>query len=119
MRRPGTRLAASVVIAVSVALPPAAQSGVFQPGGTSPRIQTLEREFSQKGATPVAEFWAEVARIHAPLIEPVPGQPDQVRVTFVYRSAPDITSVKAFNLAMTRVAATDVWFATMTMNKAR
>ena len=87
----------------------------------SPQIEAL------RGAMPSAErhsrvqrFWQIVERTGTPLIEPVPGAPDRMTVTFVWRSvggtgAPGVFGV--FNTKpwdrgdpMEHVPGTDIWF---------
>jgi enterochelin esterase family protein len=67
-----------------------------------------------------ADFWREIERTGAPLIEPVPDQPRRRRVTFVFRGDDSTRNVLLFrgpNATMdlganplVRLAGTDVWY---------
>ena len=91
--------------------------GPIQPTDPGPRIQQLKGQIAAGRAAAVSEFWAQVGRDHAPLVEAISGDPGHVRVTFVWRAAPDTRSVMVAGLPMTAIAGTDVWYASILMEK--
>ena len=56
----------------------------------SPRLLALQRNLGQGDrAGALARFWKEVAKAGTPMIEPVPGKPDAMRVTFLAKGPID------------------------------
>jgi len=49
----------------------------------SPRLQLLERDIHNFGSSALKEFWGEIERRGAPIIEP--GADDYSLVTFLWR----------------------------------
>ncbi|MEU8899414.1 alpha/beta hydrolase-fold protein [Nocardia sp. NPDC048505] len=89
----------------------------------SPRLRTLEREIRADAAA-LERFWAELAASGAPLIEPVPGRPDERLVTVVWRETRSVSGVyvlanrvtdgaNARRGMMRRIDGTDVWYASL------
>lgn len=83
----------------------------------SPRLVKL-REARQKGAGPaaIARFWLDVAeRGGTPLIEPIPGDPRHVLVTFLWTGNEATRGVLilgsiAGDAPMARLAGTNIWY---------
>ena len=79
-----------VLVLVFVAsITPQLQSGRgIEPTGTSPRIQRLKTDIASGLQGVVNRFWADLARQHTPIVEPVTGRPDRVLVTLVWSGSP-------------------------------
>jgi enterochelin esterase-like enzyme len=109
-------LGAIGLIALVLISGPRAQSrGPIDPTGTSPRITQLKRDIAS-GAPGVADrFWTTLSREHAPIIEPVPGDPTHVLVTLVWRGTKDTAAVHAGAMDLQPIANTDIWYFTFTM----
>jgi enterochelin esterase-like enzyme len=86
----------------------------------SPRLMALERKVKAGNRAAIKQFWEEVQG-KAPLIEPVPGDDQLRRVTFLWRGgaeASDVTLDGNFppdsqDAPLLRLANTDVWFLTL------
>lgn len=85
----------------------------------SPRLDRLRRDAARRPAA-VADFWTEIARTGAPLVEPLDDR--RSLVTFLWRHRPDTRSVRMFwpvfperagDDELERIAGTDVWFRTI------
>lgn len=73
----------------------------------------------------VAAFWREVRSTGTPLIEKIPGEPDRMRVTFLWRGPASATAPRIFGVFNTRpwtdgdpmrhLAGTDIWYRTYQM----
>src|ERR1044071_6293098 len=50
----------------------------------SPRLQALDA----RDPAAIAKFWTEIGATHSPLIESVPGQPDEILFTFLFKTDP-------------------------------
>jgi enterochelin esterase family protein len=101
-------------VLLTCAVVSAQSGGPIEQTGTSPRIEAVKRD-SSLGTPGVAErFWAALARDHAPIVEPVQGDPTRLMVTFVWRGGPDTKSVQVFGMDMIPIAKTDIWYATIT-----
>lgn len=55
-------------------------------GAPSPRIAALERDFAERGASALTEFWSEIESTGSPLIEPLPPDDRHSLVTFLWRA---------------------------------
>src|SRR5436190_1684994 len=104
-----------VILLVTGDLARTQSGGVIDATGTSPRIERLKADLARATAGAVDQFWAEMARRHTPIVEPVPGSPDRVRVTLVWRASSATQSVEYGARPMTRIPNTDVWYDTFTM----
>jgi enterochelin esterase-like enzyme len=104
-------------IALSAQVPP------FVPAdpSASPRIAALRKNVEAGNTAEVAQFWADVAKMHTPLIEPIAGDDYSSLVTFVWQAKDDTRNVVLFggvagiDLAanqLTRLGVTDVWYKT-------
>jgi enterochelin esterase family protein len=84
----------------------------------SPRLMALERKVKAGNRAAIKQFWEEVQG-KAPLIEPVPGDDQLRRVTFLWRGGAEASevSLEATILPdsegpLLRLPNTDVWFLT-------
>jgi enterochelin esterase-like enzyme len=115
-KRFALRLAAAFALAV------AACPG-FAAAVESPRLIAVQRAAGKgDAASAIDRFWRDVARRGTPLVEPVPGRPDEVRVTFLFRGAADggpvdLAVFGVFNPVpwdrgdpLERLAGTDIWY---------
>src|SRR5262245_30899310 len=107
------------VLTAGVTLLAQAQSaGPIEPTGTSARIAQLKRDLASHpaGVTGVSDrFWTALSREHAPIVEPVPGDPEHLLVTLVWRGDAATTAVQAAGIDLTHIVRTDVWYTTFTM----
>jgi enterochelin esterase family protein len=55
----------------------------------SPRLRTLAAALRAGEATALDVFWGEVDKTHSPLIESIPGHPNNELFTFIWRAQPD------------------------------
>ncbi len=58
------------------------------PGPDSPRLRALAAALDSHDANALATFWKTVEKEGTPLIEEVPGHPEDVRFTFLWRTDP-------------------------------
>jgi hypothetical protein len=60
----------------------------FAPGDSSasPGIAALRKQVEARTTTSVAQFWTEIARNHAPLVEPNPADDRSSLLTFVWQA---------------------------------
>lgn len=95
----------------------AAQVAVKQPP-ESPRLLALKQALESGRGAALEEFWREVARAGAPLIEPVKDDDQSVLVTFLHRDNSAEKFVAVFPFArvnplahlFARMEGTDVWY---------
>src|SRR5207244_4036146 len=103
----------AVALAVMVGSASQGQSGgPISRTGTSPRLQKLKQQLAAGVHGATDDFWAVLAREHTPLIEPVPGDPKHLLVTFIWRNQPQTKSVQVFGMEMTLLPNTDIWYVT-------
>lgn len=99
------------------ALAPAAGEAPGAPRPESPRLQALAQTLAAGGGT--EDFWQERARQGTPLVEPLPER--ESLVTFLWRGAPEIRSVRLFGSPsgnhdpLQRLDGSDVWWASFRM----
>src|SRR5580658_4987150 len=93
------RICAALVFPIIVAVAPLAQTPTYAPVGAdvSPRIAALRTRIESGERDAIREFWTEIARSGAPLIEPVPGDTDDSLVTFVWRGDAKTRNVVIFD----------------------
>jgi hypothetical protein len=58
------------------------------PEPESPKLQALAHALDAGDTLALPAFWQELARTHAPLIEEIPGRPQDVLYTFVWHAEP-------------------------------
>jgi hypothetical protein len=112
-------------IAISAEAPPFASAD----SSASPRIAALRKQVELGNTTAVAQFWREIARNHAPLVEANPADDRSSLVTFVWQAKAEtrnvvvIGGVAGIDIAanqMIRLGTTDLWYKTYTVrNDAR
>jgi enterochelin esterase-like enzyme len=95
----------------------AQSSGPFVRAGTSPRIQKLRQQLADDVNGAADDFWATLAREHAPIIEPVPRDLKHVLITFIWRHESGTKSVQVAGMDMTLLPNTDIWYVTVTMER--
>lgn len=84
----------------------------------SPRLLALKRDLEAGRVEALAEFWREVERAGAPLVEPVKDDEKNLLVTFLWRDRAAEKYVAVFPFArvnplpnlFARLAGTDVWY---------
>ena len=112
-----------LALLLSVAAPPAVKAQ-GEPG--SSRIGALARAVAGGRREALDDFWAQIARDGAPIVEPDPaGNPKRRLVTFVYRADSSTRNVQLFrgpnatmDLAanpLVRLPGTDVWYRSYTV----
>jgi enterochelin esterase-like enzyme len=92
------------------------------PGPDSPRLRALAGALQAGDAAALNAFWDEVNKTHSPLVEAVPGHPEEELFTFIWRARPDQTALnvlfhgwfpphepKGFD-RFTRLADSNVWY---------
>lgn len=88
----------------------------------SPRLIALVRQVKAGNRAAVRQFWEEVQG-KTPLVEPVPGDDQLGRVTFLWRGGAEASEVRldgqippdSQDAPLKRLANTDVWFLTVRM----
>jgi enterochelin esterase family protein len=96
----------------------------FRAADSSPRIAKLRSDIATEGAAAVDQFWNEVRRNGAPLIESIPDDNHSL-VTFVWRGSAEaknvvitdgvsvgVGGVDPLNSEMVRISDTDIWYRT-------
>ena len=86
----------------------------------SPRLIALDRKVKAGNRAAIKQFWEEVQG-KTPLIEPVPGDDQLRRVTFLWRGGAEASEVTidgaippdSQDASLLRLANTDVWFLTL------
>ncbi len=78
----------------------------------SPRLLALNEDG-------IEAFWAEVAEVGSPLVEPIPGDDDHVLLTFLWRATSPVESIALYGGPagfgrdeLRRLGSTDVWHRT-------
>jgi len=98
-----------------------------KPAAESPRIQALQASIQRGEKESVKSFWEDISKAGAPLIEPIPGDRDNMAVTFLWRGMPDTRNVMVLwipyagvvpdEYLMARLGETDVWYKTIKVNR--
>ena len=94
-----------------------------------PRIEALRIDIVAGRAGAVAAFWDEVRIKGAPLIEALPGDPGHMTVTFLWKGTaatrrvlllwPAQNRLTPGACSFSRLGDTDVWFATVKVNRSK
>lgn len=115
----------TIVLANLVTL--AARLAPPKPVVESPRILALKGAVEHGDRGSVSAFWKEVEKTGAPLIEPIPGDRENMAVTFLWRGKPDTHNVIVLwvpyvgiapdEYLMTRLGRTDVWYKTIKVDR--
>lgn len=88
---------------------------------TSPRMSALRSAVKKGDSSAVTQFWDEIKKKHAPLVEPVPNDDQYSLVTFLWRGNADTHNVVVIggvagtdltNNQMTKIPGTNVWYKT-------
>jgi len=120
---PMQRLVISLVTLVAItSCLSSATAGAATPEPESARLRTLASALAASGSGAEATFWKEVAAVHTPLIEAIPGRPRDALYTFVWRAEPGQDALNVlfngwFPLhrrtgfdPFTRLGNSDVWY---------
>ena len=93
---------------------------------SSPRVRALQKQLEKRAPAAVARFWEEVRKSGTPLVEPIPGDRENVLVTFLWRGAEETRNVVVFlqtgglnpaDNQLTRLAGSDVWYRSYVFRK--
>ncbi|MGC4108474.1 MAG: alpha/beta hydrolase-fold protein [Thermomicrobiales bacterium] len=87
----------------------------------SPRLNRLFRDLGAGNDGALAAFWAEIDAVGAPLIEPIPDEPGNRLVTFLWQESPEepvenVVLLQFFSegepadKTLRHLAGTDVWY---------
>jgi enterochelin esterase-like enzyme len=91
------------------------------PRGESPRIAQLKQQLNAGNAAAIEDFWKEIINKGTPLVEAIPGNSQDVLVTFLWRDDGNTQNVAiqlnaldepASAHMMSRLPGTDVWYRT-------
>ena len=98
-----------------------------KPVVASPRIEAFRASIERGEPDAVQEFWKQIESSSAPLIEPIPGDRENMAVTFLWKGKPNTQSVLVLWLPyvgvtpdeffMTRLPNTDVWYKTIKVKR--
>jgi enterochelin esterase-like enzyme len=115
------RLARMVLTLVTLALflQGAVRAQTPEPKLDSPRLAALWQELKAGNAAALDSFYVEI-KGKAPLVEPIPGDDQNVRVTFVRRAGDNVRLIfldgglpaEAINKQLFRLGDTNLWFRT-------
>ncbi len=93
----------------------------------SPRIQALRSSIESGQQGTLDAFWLEIHKRGSPIIEPLPNDPNNMLLTFLWRDTPITRNVMVLRLPyaaatpddylMNRLADTDVWYASVLVDK--
>ena len=115
----------TIVLAKMVTL--AARLAAPKPVVESPRIRALRAAVEHGDWESVTAFRREVRKTGAPLIEPIPGDEENMAVTFLWRGMPGTRNVMVLwipyagvapdEYLMARLGRTDVWYKTIKVDR--
>ena len=121
------RATGTFAIALEKVVTLAARLGPPKPVVESQRIRALKASVQRGERESVNSFWEEVKKSGAPLIEPIPGDSENMAVTFLWRGKPDTRNVMVLwtpyaavvpdEYLMARVGGTDVWYKTIKVDR--
>jgi enterochelin esterase-like enzyme len=121
------RVTVSYTIALEKVVTLAARLAPPTPLVESQRIQALRASVGRGDRESIDAFWEEVKKAGAPLIEPIPGDPKNMAVTFLWKGKPDTHNVMVLWLPyagvvpdeflMARLGQTDVWYKTIKVDR--
>ena len=93
----------------------------------SPRIKALRSSIESGREGSLDAFWQEIQNRGSPIIEPLPGDTKNMLVTFLWRDTPNTHNVMILRLPyaaatpddylMNRLSDTDVWYATVLVDR--
>lgn len=99
----------------------------LKPSVESPKILALKAAIKRGDRESVKAFWKDVRKTGAPLIEPIPGDRENMAVTFLWRGRPDTKNVMVLwipyagvapdEYLMERLGQTDVWYKTIKVDR--
>lgn len=88
----------------------------------SPALAALQKELKAENRSALEDFWQEVTKKGAPLVEPVPGESEYVWLTFLWQDKGNTENVVIWSdlgdwgnldsLRMIRLSGTNVWYKT-------
>jgi enterochelin esterase-like enzyme len=93
---------------------------------SSPRIAALSHRLQKGGRAALAQFWEDARKAGTPFVEPLPGDKQNVLVTFLWRGTEDTRNVVIFSQAgglnpadnqMTHLPDSDVWYRSYVFRK--
>ncbi len=88
---------------------------------SSPRLAALEKQLKSGDAAALENLWREVTERGTPLVEPIPGDPKYVLVTFLWREKAPLNNVVLVdgpaaddfvNNQLNHLEGTDLWYRT-------
>src|SRR5271165_3550201 len=98
-----------------------------RPARESSRIKALKASVEGGKPESVAAFWEEIRKEGAPILEPLPGDDKNMLATFLWKGTPATQNVVVLrlpyagaapdNYLMHRLAETDVWYATVVVDR--
>jgi enterochelin esterase-like enzyme len=123
----GKRAQGTYTIALEKVVTLAARLAPLKPLVESQQIRALRASVERGERESVDAFWQEVKKAGAPLIEPIPGDPENMAVTFLWKGKPDTRNVMVLWLPyagvvpdeylMARLGQTDVWYKTIKVDR--
>ncbi len=121
------RAMGAYTIAIEKVVTLAARLAPPKPVVQSPRILALKASVRHGERGSVSSFWEQVKKQGTPLIEPIPGDSENMAVTFLWRGKPDTRNVMVLwipyagvapdEYLMARLGQTDVWYKTIKVNR--
>lgn len=126
---PTALLIVAAALAASASLASDGDSEQPPPLPESPALRALAGSLESKDAHALDAFWEQVEKRHAPLIEDVPGHPDDALFTFLWKAQPGQVALNVlfngwFPLRaqrgfdnFTRLGESNVWYTSYTLPK--
>jgi len=121
----GANAGAAAMAAPAKQLPPQ-QATSSAPSLISPRLLALQNDLHATKGAALESFWREVQAHGTPLVEPVPADPNNSLVTFLWRATPETRNVSVIlgsvdqlsspaylaQAPMSNLPGTDLWYRT-------